>query len=231
MEITYETLFELSSSISYTDHVMHFKRLFSLIEVDTFLEWGCGYSSKLFLDSSKNVISVELLNSVSEEAKYWLNHCIELFGQPKWNAFIETGTESIRNACSYQCSTHKDYALIDPTYVKDLDEYIKNILSKNKVNVSFVDAGVYIRGDLTELSLQNKIPIVVAHDTANLFPDYPILVERETNEGLYGWFKIKQHDDYEKIFMNYGCGTMFWIRKDLPEVIKGMQQYKIECQY
>lgn len=229
MEINYQTLHEFAAATSYTDHIFHFRKLFASFEVNTFLEWGCGYSSKIFLENSKKVISVELVLDESEVSSKWMNHCIEKFGeQPTWVPILKVCSDSVKAACRYQSFKHKDYALIDNTYVTDLDQYIKTLISENDITVSFVDAGVYIRGDLTELSLQNRIPIVIAHDTANSFPDYPLIVERQVNEGLYGWFKVKRHDEYQKIFINHGCGTTFWIRKDFPELVDAMMKYSDE---
>ncbi len=226
MDITYQSLAEFARDYSYTDHILHFRHLFDNLKVEGFLEWGCGYSTKIFLENSKHVISVELITSDSENQTEWMNQCVKLFGeQPNWTPVLEVCTQKMHAACVYQSSKHRDYALIDPGYVEELDAYIKNILAQREITISLVDAGVYIRGDLVELSLQNKIPIVIAHDTANSFPDYPDLTERVVDKGLYGWFKVRKHDDYEKIFVDHGCGTTFWIRKDYPLVIAAMNQY------
>ena len=55
-----------------------------------------------------------------------------------------------------------------------------------------MDAGVYIRGDMVKLFLQNNVPVVIAHDTASD-------VGSDVDEGLYGWFKVKTPPGYEKI--------------------------------
>jgi hypothetical protein len=92
-------------------------------------------------------------------------------------------------------------------------------IARKRIDVAFVDAGVYVRGDMVKVLLANQIPIVMAHDT---WSD----VGSDVDEGLYGWFKVKTPPDYEKIFIPYGSGTTFWIRNTHPEVIESIKKYR-----
>lgn len=230
-DITYEVLKKIGNETAYTDHIHHFEALFNIIKPKTFLEWGCGFSTKLFLDASEKVISIEIKTPATSDV--WFHQCEELYKDyPNWTPVLYKASDEMCNACTYQCATHKDYNLIDreiqplTSYIQELDFLIKDLIKTQDITISFVDANVYIRGDMAELSLQNKIPIVVAHDFANFYPDYPSLIERQVETGLYGWFKIKEHSDYEKIFIDYGNGTVFWILKDYSDLIEKMKLYK-----
>ncbi len=228
MNITYESLFDLGRRISYTDHILHFKCLFENLDrpLTGALEWGCGYSTAIFLDACRRVRSVEMVmydNGLDDE---WFRACLELFRtRPNWHPQLEALTARCRGANAYQSSQHRDYALIDPEYVEELRTRVRHHILMGEAELSFVDSGVYLRGDLAELSLQEGLPVVVAHDTANSYPDYPSLIERDTDVNQYGWFKIGKHQDYAKIFVDHGCGTTFWIRKDFPKAIEAMQHY------
>lgn len=230
-DITYESLGQLAKKTSYTDHIYHFKALFEVIKPNTFLEWGCGFSTKIFLDNSEKVISIEIVTpGVSD---IWFLKCKELFkDETNWTPILYVASRELAAACDYQCSIHKDYAKKNgSTYVSELDQCIKKLIEANNITISFVDPGIYIRGDIVELLLQNKIPIVIAHDTSNSYPDYPSLVERRTDIGQYGWFKIGEHSDYEKVFIDHGQGTTFWISKDLLKVIERMRRYRDNKEY
>lgn len=56
-QITYEYL----KSSNWTDHVQSFEKLFQIMEVKSFLEFGVGKGTKYFLDNCKQVTSVELV--------------------------------------------------------------------------------------------------------------------------------------------------------------------------
>src|ERR1700690_2609119 len=59
--ITYEWLASYTLESSDTDHIAHFRRLFNTTKVRGFLECGCGYSTKYFLDHSEKVVSIEFM--------------------------------------------------------------------------------------------------------------------------------------------------------------------------
>lgn len=224
--ITYDWLISAAKNEAYADHIPHFRRLFNTIKVRGFLECGCGYSTKYFLDSCDRVISIEFIDYGLNT--FWFNKCLKLYeGCSHWRPILYNADhkkESFDNACTYQCAYHKDYALIDSTYLEELDQFFKAqiytaYLEENFIDVAFVDAGVYIRGDMVKLLLADKIPVVIAHDTSSD-------VGSDVNEGLYGWFKVKTPPDYEKIYIPFGCGTTFWVQKKWPHVIASLKNYR-----
>jgi hypothetical protein len=224
--ITYEWLIDYAKKTASTDHVPHFRRLFNTVQVRGLLECGCGYSTKYFLDHSDQVISMEF--STPGTSKFWLNESIRLYGNnPKWTPVVYNADNKdtvFYKACSYVHSQQKDYALIDPSYLQRLDQFFKSQIKAakkkgNDIDVAFVDPGVYLRGDMVRLLLDNKVPIVVAHGTST---DYG----SERTEGTYAWFVVKDNPDYEKIYIPFGQGTTFWISKSLPNVIESISNYR-----
>lgn len=221
--ITYDWLITVGKQKSATDHIPHFKRLFKIMKVRGFLELGCGYSTKYFMDNSQMVTSIEFMTPGTSDVAY--NECLLLYKDcTNWLPLAYKGSNSFNNACAYQCATHKDYALIDPTYIKEMDQYFGQQIETahingNDIDVAFVNPGVFIRGDMVNLLLAAKIPVIVAHDTLND-------VGANADSGIYAWFKIKTTPDYEKIFIPFEGGTTFWIHKKYSKIIKSMKKYR-----
>jgi len=224
--VTYDWLATASKNTSYTDHIFHFRHLFNSMKVRGFLECGTGLSTKYFMDNAKKVTSIEFMTPSTGDFLY--KESVRLFKAcPNWSNLTynaDLKDECFNNACSYHYATHKDYALIDSKYIGNLETFIKNQIETarqegNEIDVAFVDPVVALRGDMVNILLDNKVPVVVAHDTAND-------INGEMNEGLYEWFKVKVPADYEKVYISWGQGTTFWISKSLPEVIASMQKYR-----
>jgi hypothetical protein len=222
--ITYDWLVKLDGG--FADHLPHWRCLFNTMPVRGFLECGCSVSTKYFLDRSEKVISIEYINPGYGDKSY--RECLKMFDDnPKWIPLLfneNLRSNSFNNACAYQCSMHKDYALIDPTYLKELNEHFKCQieLSRNDgydIDVAFVHPCVYIRGDMVKLLLSNKIPVVAAHNTSS---DHGV----KEKENLYGWNKVVTPPDYVKIYIPYGHGFTFWINKQYPKVITSILSYK-----
>ncbi len=217
-EITYESLLKLAELTAYTDHIPVFKELFAQMKVKTFLEFGVGYSTKYFLDSCTKVISVEFVTH--GYGPEWIKNCLDLFrpcahwlpivffsgckSNPDWAPYKYNGSEHVYKAASYQSATHKNYALIDDFYLTELNAFIMNLTKCHKIDVAFVDPGIYLRGDLVQL-LFDKVPIILAHDT------------RCRHEGMqgdvYGYSRIVTPENYEELFANTGQGVSIWVRK------------------
>ncbi len=209
-DITFDWLIELGNATGYTDHIPHFKRLFNTIKVRGFLECGCGYSTKFFMDHCEKVTSVEFLSPGVSDV--WFKECLQLYKNClNWNpiAYNENHADiSFNDACTYQCLSHKDYALIDPRYLDSLRSFFKDQLDiarkENKdIDVAFVDPGVYVRGDMVKLLLELEVPIVMAHDTVTEFIS-------TSDDDLYGWTKVKTPSTYEKIYIPFCKGTTFF---------------------
>jgi hypothetical protein len=224
--VTYEWLIECAIKSAYTDHIPHFKRLFGAMKVRGFLECGCGYSSKYFMDHCDRVVSIEMMSPGTSDV--WFKECLELYEEcENWFPIAYNSDhrdESFGTACTYACVTHKDYSLIDARYLKSLDRLFKaqmkaSLAAGHEIDVAFVDPGVYTRGDMVKVLLENEIPVVVAHDTAcDPGPD--------AEEGLYNWFVVKTTPHYEKIHIPFGQGTTFWIKKSLPDIIASISAYR-----
>jgi len=225
-EITYDWLISCAEATSYTDHIPHFRRLFNTVKVRGFLECGCGFSTKYFMDHAERVVSVEFLHPGTSDT--WFQKCLEIFQKCRnWVPLTYNHDYSdlpFYKACAYSNATQRDYSLIDSRYLDTLDTFFKGLLKSSKdhgyeIDVAFVDPGVMIRGDMVKLLLKNKVPIVMAHDTAcDTGPD--------ATSGYYSWFVVKPDPDYEKIHIPYGQGTTFWINKQLPHVIESIKNYR-----
>lgn len=217
-EITYDWLVNAGTRFGYTDHIPHFKKLFNAFNVRTFFEFGVGFSTKYFLDCCDKVISVEFVTP--GYGPEWLKSCLSLYQDysnwvpivyftgyqedVKWAPYKYIGSDSVYTAASYQCATHKNYAVIDDFYLKELEAFISRLAKSNNIDVAFVDAGIYLRGDMVQL-LFDKVPVIVAHDTA--------VRSAGIVDDVYGYSRIKTPDNYEEIYIPVGQGTTIWIVK------------------
>lgn len=202
-------------------HIPHWRRLFNTMKVRGLLECGCGYYSGYFLDHADTVISIEYMTR--GYGGYWYKICLPLFNdRPNWVPLTYNEnfrSNSFNNACAYQCTMHRDYALIDSTYLRELDRHFKIQLNKHEIDVAFVNSTLYIRGDLVKLLLANEVPLIVAHDTLS---DHGT----EEEENLYGWNKVITPSTYTKIQIPFDSGTTFWISNQLPDVISSIWEYR-----
>jgi hypothetical protein len=217
-EITYEWLTDNNLGGGYTDHVSHFKRIFSQYKVRTFFEFGLGYSTKYFLDQCEKVISVEFVTL--GYGPEWLQKTMRLYrdrtnwipisyftgyqGNTHWASYKYMGSDSVYNAAAHQCLTHQSYTSIDRHYLTELNDFIQSLVELHPIDIVFVDSALMIRGELVQL-LFGKIPVIVAHDTkfrADTVIDDP-----------YGYTRIITPKNYEEIYIPKGLGTTVWIIK------------------
>jgi hypothetical protein len=182
------------------------------------------------------VISVEFVTQGGGPA--WIKECISLyngysnwqpiayfsdyFGDTSWSKHSFFGSNEVYKAASYQCTQHKNYALINSAYMRELDGFIANLVKDNQIDVGFVDAGIYIRGDFVQL-LFNRVPIIVAHDAR-----CRAIGEKDD---VYAYCRISPPENYEEFFVDAGMGTMIWIEKSdkfvaLRQVLKEYVQAK-----
>lgn len=229
-DITYESLVQIGSDTAYTDHVPHFREIFKKLKVRTFLEFGVGFSTKYFLDFSDKVISVEFVTHGT--GPEWIKKCMELYrdisnwiplvyfsgyqSDPNWAPYKYLGSENLYKAASYQSATHKNYALIDDFYLTELNDFMAKLVQSNRIDIAFVDAGIYIRGDMVQL-LFGKVPVIVAHDTYCRAWGH--------KDDVYGYSRIVTPDNYEELFIPAGQGTTVWVIKkdaymDLTQSLK-----------
>jgi hypothetical protein len=178
------------------------------------------------MENADKVISIAYITPGCGDQ--WYQVCLSLYeDRSNWIPLAYNAnfrSNSFNNACAYQCSMHKDYSLIDNTYLSELDRHFKEQIKNAQdngypIDVAFVDPGVYVRGDLVKLLLANNVPIVVAHDTTSDHGTKEL-------ENLYGWNKVITPPNYVKIFIPYGQGTTFWINDQLPSVIASILAYR-----
>jgi hypothetical protein len=231
-QITYDWLVNQGEQTGYTDHIAHFQQIFNAFNVKTFLEFGLGFSTKYFLDHCDKVISVEFVtNGYGPE---WMKRCLDLYegysrwipiayfsgwpGSTSWAPYKYFGSEHVYVAASYQCSFHKDYALIDRSYLEELNSVIVNLVKSYQIDCAFVDSGIYLRGDLVTLLFHN-VPVIVAHDTM------PRIVGYQSD--VYGYSRITTPEDYEEIEIQHGMGSTIWVRKQPPfeALIQALKEY------
>ncbi len=231
-EITEEWLVDIGAKTGYTEHVRHFKKIFNKMPVRTFLEFGVGFSTKYFIDNSNKVISVEFVTPGS--GPEWLKYCIDLYRNcntwtpiayfagngldVSWARYKYMGSESVYKAAAYQPVYCRSYALIDPSFLDDLNNFIEQQTAVNEIDMAFVDAGICIRGDLVQ-TLFNKVPIIVAHDVARK--------EIRHLDDVYGYGRVVVPENYIEIHVPFGMGTAFWIKNEdkYVEIIKDLQDY------
>lgn len=236
-EITYDWLVHLGKTTGYTDHVPHFKRIFNKLKVNTFLEFGLGFSTKYFLDSCNKVISVEFIHE--GYGPEWMQQCLKLYehctnwipiayfsqfrGNTDWAPFKYQGSDHVSKAGYYQCVTHQNYALIDDSYLKEIHLFMLDLIKLHKIDIGFVDAGIYLRGDLIQI-LFGKIPVIAAHDTN--------CRAMGMKDDVYGYSRIITPDNYEEIHIPQGQGMTVWIiKKDqFSELSEDLKNYAKETQ-
>lgn len=232
-DVTMEWLINEGDPDGGSDHVICMKEIFQKIKPRCLLEFGLGYSTKYFLDSCKKVISVEVVtngygpNNIQHFIQFYRDYSnwipIAFFtgyrGDMSWAPYKYIGSDAVYLAGSYQCATHLSYEPIDPFYLKELGEFISNLVKFNKIEVALIHPILYLRGDIVELCF-HKMPIIVAHNT--------IVRMNDTGTDPYGFRRIKTPDDYEEIYIPTPHGTTVWVLKkpELQEFITGLQNLK-----
>lgn len=223
--ITYEWLKESKESAS-VDFTPHFRRLFNSMKVRGLLECGCGMHTKYFLDNCPKVISIDHRTPEIKSSSF--QKCVKVYGyHTNWLPLVynaDLKDKSFNLACLYQSSKRKDYSSLDSRYAKNLEQFFRKYLTLAQqdgtpIDVAFVDSEVCLRGDMVKILIANRVPVVVAHDTESD-------VSSNSKKGVYGWFKVQTPTDYEKIYIPFGHGTTFWVRKDLGFVVSSLTAYR-----
>jgi hypothetical protein len=218
---------ETLSTNSWTEHVAVFEKIFKLITVDSFLEFGVGRSTKYFLDNCPNVASLELTCEYAPAKKLidpWYRACVEKFVPrfPRWK-------HHMRNCRWIVDSTTYYYWEKDPTTLSfnPLQVSTKYLLEVRDIcadglkllgkpcSLAFVDSGLSGRVDIVNELLRRRIPIVVAHDTNN-----------ETDQ-FCGYQRLEHPPQYTFIHCRTICGVSIWLRTDCisPDVIAKLRAY------
>lgn len=235
-EITKEYLCNSPYSY-YTDHVNVFDEIFSVIEVDGFLDLGPGYSTKYFLDHAKHVVSVEFVTQ--HFGPDWLHVFLELYNSKlNWHPYaylsdynqqkseyltaphlkILQGTEKLCFAGSEACKIKNRMRFSSTQYLIEIDQLIEqllfdfSILYDSTCDAALVDSGMLTRGEFVQ-ALFNRVPIIGAHDIPEIF------TQIDPNMDDYGYSTIRTPANYESVWIGGNIcllGVMIWVNKDDP---------------
>jgi len=233
-EITYEWLVEQGKESGYSDHIPHFRKLFEMAKVRNFLEFGVGYSTHYFLERCEEVVSVEFvvegagpafmqeMMRLYREKSHWIPY-VFFSGYPdptNWAPYQYVGSDAVSKAAFVQCATHKSFAWVDGSYLEELNDFITSLCEGYRIDLAFVDPGIYLRGDLVQL-LFDKVPMIAAHDSNHRF--------FKDSHDAYGYSRIETPAHYEEIHIGRGQGTTFWILKNesTANLIEEMKKYAL----
>jgi hypothetical protein len=213
-DITVESLMKDVSE----EHVICMQEILREINPRNMLEFGLGLATKYFLESCKRVVSVEVVtNGYGPETirKYlqmyrdysnWVP--IAYFsgyrGDMSWAPYKYVGSDAVYVAGSYQCATHLSYEPIDPFYLKELGEFIGNVVKYNKIELALIHANIFLRGDMIQLCF-HKIPIIVANFTS-------CRANGEKND-VWGYSQVKTPPEYVEIYIPTSRGTTVWVSR------------------
>lgn len=206
-DITYESL----AKNDWTDHVRAFRCLFSVQKISSFLDFGTGKGSKFFLENCDHLTSYEISTS-SRNMSDWYQASLKAYASYKnWTPIHIFASENFdnfnidygRNYHDINLRTSTEYA----EYLLEVQSICDAALNMGPYDVAFVDPGIITRADFVNCLL-GRVDIIVAHDT---------------NDWVYGWERIEDNLNYEKIRFPRGCGVDFWIKKDRQELINALK--------
>ncbi|NGX34278.1 MAG: hypothetical protein K1060chlam1_00629 [Candidatus Anoxychlamydiales bacterium] len=201
-EITYEKLINNLG----TDHVQHFRKLFSVKKFRNVLEFGMGYGTKYFLDNCDKVTSMEFV--LIPEHHKWFDICRKLYRDyPSWKIKKLETPQSLIQA-DFEARTREGHEIF--SYLMDLKRIIFQNVADNTYDLIFVDTGFHPRADIINL-LFGKTKVIVAHDTNFRY-------------GRYGWRRIKVPSDYKEIQLIEGSGVTVWIHKSEDKLIQAVSK-------
>lgn len=195
----------------WTDHVVHFAKLFQIQKIHSFLEFGVGEGTKYYLEHCDEVTSIELLDSSKINNILYYEKCLALFKPySNWRPILYLCEPPLERASAIAEEWHIDPTTVNREYMKEL-HYVCDVLFENKsYDVAFVDAAISVRGSIVN-ALFNRVDIIAAHDT-NALPE------------SYGWAWVKTPPNYERIVFTEGSGTSFWVKRNRVEIIKGLKR-------
>ena len=91
------------------------------------MECGVGVGLAYFMDNCEKVISIEYVTPGYSDKQY--QEAVRLFSdRTNWMPMTYNAdyrSNSFNNATAYQCSTQKDYATIDASYLRELYQHFK----------------------------------------------------------------------------------------------------------
>ncbi len=165
------------------------------------LEFGIGAGTKALVDSFKEVFSLEILNNrewfdkTVEQLKDYTNFNHQYIDAQELFAAHEKFTKS-----ALPTSRGNNFQDERPSHLLlDILEKTKETIDYPNYQVFFVDAGVYLRGEIVNFVFQFKPQYIMVHDT-NGFDDYG--------------YNLCENEDYIFFSFQTGDGTGLFIRKE-----------------
>lgn len=210
-ELNYETL----AKDAYTEHVIAFRCLFSVTKIGAFLELGMGRGTKYFLDHCDQVTSLEIsIESRAKDIDLWCLECLDSYRSfQKWTPKFYRSSKVMdfynrSYALNYWLETQAYFPDYLEEYLSEVNAICNDLLKERSYDVVFIDPGIFTRADFVN-AFFGRVGIIVAHDTHT---DY------------YGWPRVVNHPDYERIDhkANYE-GTTFWIHKTKKKLIEDLK--------
>ena len=184
--------------------VPYLHRLFRFQKIGRMLEFGVGSGTGFLLDHCGHVVSMEL--TMPGYPWPWDNSCIERFKKRGNWTFIDRECGKGLVKADEEC-VHGQYPADNSPYIGEIDTLVAEALKKGPFDMIFVDPAAHARADFIN-QLFGKTDIIATHDTA-------------VSAEFYGWDKIREPENYEKISPNLGGhGVIFWINKSKPDLIR-----------
>jgi len=199
-EITYDKLVVHPG----TDHVQHFKKLFSQKRFKNVLEFGMGYGTKYLIDNCDKITSIEFV--LTKEHLEWFKICENLY--KNYNSWEIKKLETPQSLIDADFEARRKDGHEVFSYLKDLKRIVYENVSNNTYDLIFVDTGFHPRADIINL-LFGRTKVIVAHDT-------------NARSGRYGWRRIHVPTDYVQVDMKEGSGVSVWIHKSENDLVKAI---------
>ena len=188
--------------MAYTDWIPVLEILQDKKET-SILEFGIGAGTKALVDNFGEVFSLEILNDrewfdkTVDQLKGYKNYRAKYIHAPELFVAHDEFTKSEQpnhRGNNFQAERPAKLLL-------DILEESKGSIDYGKYDGFFVDAGVYLRGEIVNFVLQFKPKFVLVHDT-NGFNDYG--------------YDLVTSDDYVYFGFQTGDGTgLFWRKEKL----------------
>ncbi len=239
---------------AYTEHVAHWEKIAEIIDLSSLslLEYGCGYSTKWFLDNFKDVVSCEIVHAGYSPA--WLFKCEKLYGNyTNWSPILTDllAPDSLTSerkrvfpqlGLSEERPTEK-YATIPNIYngphseesggldyfnhsSDAIQSFMKDRFSSKSFNMAFIDHGAApLRGPCVQACINEGIDIIMCHDMGhkNFDTNHMVPVNKE-----YNYHHLRHNPKTYQFFRTLkGMGSGFWVRKvpQYESLLKKLENY------
>jgi len=180
--------------MSYTDWIESVLKYITNSKKLNILEFGCGLGTEFLLNNFNNVISYEI-----SESNNWINTMIEKYkNYNNWTPYFHLSSDfNLNDNDNIILETRgKERGNIDN--VLNMINKVNKDVNINNINVVFVDAGIYNRGEIAQYYINYGVDIIIIHDYIE-----PV---------LYGYDKLI-FNNYGNILYDIGCKTMIFKKK------------------